>query len=608
MMMLSVRDGKSCPAVLCLGVFVAGVTVALFAMSAHGQIGEPTKVSSLRKVTTQFARIKRAQMQEIAQEKGIAVPAAFNELFDAITRDDWPAATNIWTSLRSRAGQYEGSRRDPAINTVLWQPVLETYGFYEQVDLWLGSDELSRYANSVLESLDAGSIYFGGTDPGRFVITAYREVYGWPDIFVITQNGLADNTYMEYLRYVYRDRLWLPSSEEVAETFKEYVADVEAGRRPRVSGVTVTDGRLNISGVQGVMQINGMLSQKIFDRNKARHAFYVEESYVIRWMLPQLEPHGFIMKLLPDRTMLTEEMIAADRAFWGQHYTALMDNTPGFRGNKAGRKAFSKLRCAIAGLYAHHGKLDAAADAFVQARKLYPASPEASFRYVQEVLMRRQEHAEARRVLTEFQRVAPENEAAGQLLDHIDQFVARTDRIEELESESRAGKLGIDRAFELADLYLRTGRMSSFDGVTSTIGKSTELSPQQLIGLAKLLDRARRHNTQMEIVLARALAALPEDAPSEATMEIVRMHISAKQYDSAARAMMHYLSLEPRKWKSWVDLAILGTLSDTGVDSEWALVNAIEVGGDDARAAIRKEKRLQHFLGSPDVAKALAGE
>ena len=91
-------------------------------------------------------------------------------------------------------------------------------------------------------------------------------------------------------------------------------------------------------------------------------------------------------------------------------------------------------------------------------------------------------------------------------------------------------------------------------------------------------------------------------------MEIVRMHISAKQYDSAARAMMHYLSLEPRKWKSWVDLAILGTLSDTGVDSEWALVNAIEVGGDDARAAIRKEKRLQHFLGSPDVAKALAGE
>jgi len=559
-------------------------------------------------VATQFARIKRAQVQEMATEKGIAIPPAFEQVFDAIARDDWRTVTNAWASLRSRAAQYEGSRPDAAINTILWQPILEAYGFYEQVELWSGSYALSTYANSILESLETGGVYFGGTDAGRFVITAYREVYDEPDVIVITQNALADSNYMEYLRYVHGERLWLPSSQDVAETFQQYVADVEAGRRPRVPGVTVTNGRVNITGVKGVMEVNGMLSERIFTRNKARHAFYVEESYVIRWMLPKLAPHGFILKLHSNRAELTDKMVSTDREFWAQQHATLMENTPGFRGNKGGRKTLSKLRSAIAGVYAYHGKLDAAADAFEHARKLYPASPEASFRYVQEVLMRRKEYAEARRVLTEFQRVAPENEDAGKLLAHIEQFAAQATRIEELESLSQAGKLDLDSALELADLYLRTRRMTAFDGLMSSLQKVEGLTAQYLIGLAKLLDRARRHNTDMEILLARALAALPADAPSEATMEVVRMHISAKQYDSAARAMMHYLSLEPRKWKSWVDLAILGTLSDTGVDSEWALVNAIEVGGDAARVAIRKEKRLRHLLNSPDVAEALADE
>ena len=49
--------------------------------------------------------------------------------------------------------------------------------------------------------------------------------------------------------------------------------------------------------VTGVMAINGILCRMLFDHNKDSHDFYVQESYVIDWMYPYLEPHGLILKL-----------------------------------------------------------------------------------------------------------------------------------------------------------------------------------------------------------------------------------------------------------------------------------------------------------------------
>ena len=57
---------------------------------------------------------------------------------------------------------------------------------------------------------------------------------------------------------------------------------------------------MSVHGVGGVMKINGILCRWIFDKNKDKHAFYVEESYVIPWMYPYLEPYGIIMKINHD--------------------------------------------------------------------------------------------------------------------------------------------------------------------------------------------------------------------------------------------------------------------------------------------------------------------
>ena len=53
-------------------------------------------------------------------------------------------------------------------------------------------------------SMDKDAILYGGTDPGRFVPT--YEIFCprvRPDVYIITQNALAENTYLRYLRYQY---------------------------------------------------------------------------------------------------------------------------------------------------------------------------------------------------------------------------------------------------------------------------------------------------------------------------------------------------------------------------------------------------------------------
>ena len=141
--------------------------------------------------------------------------------------------------------------------------------------------------------METNAIFFGGTDPGRFVPT--YMIYCAkvrPDVYLITQNALADNTYMSVMRDLYGDTIWIPSQQDSNYAFQKYVEDVQAGRIPAGADVQFENGRVSVQGVQGVMMINGILCRMIFEANKQKHAFYVEESYVIPWMYPYLTPTG----------------------------------------------------------------------------------------------------------------------------------------------------------------------------------------------------------------------------------------------------------------------------------------------------------------------------
>jgi hypothetical protein len=325
--------------------------------------------------------------------------------------------------------------------------------------------------------MERGAVLYGGTDPGRFVPTymifcesrvapadRFRDKnFDRSDVYIITQNALADATYMSYIRdhydfsrpnldkpetlqkflpwqrFVYslgckflgRDRVYppepihIPSPDESNRGFQEYIRDVQTGKIPASADIKIQNGRLIVNGVGGVMAINGVLAKQIFERNKDKHAFYVEESYVIPWMYPYLRPAGVIMKIekepLPapaEDQGLWKEIVDRDRVYWDK-LTARFLARPEFVRNLDAKKSFSKMRVAIAGLYVARGLLSEAEYAFRQSLQLCPESPESNFRLA-EFYMRLGRFEEARNLILEYQKLDIYNANIDTILKHID--------------------------------------------------------------------------------------------------------------------------------------------------------------------------------------------
>jgi hypothetical protein len=386
---------------------------------------------------------KRAQAKELAAAQANPVPGEVWQFFDAMQRDDWNHATNLfedlrrlsgatyasppssglWSALRSLLSQL-GPKPAPALSTPLWCPIHEVLGVGEVFHEWdLGL--LRRYSRDIIESIPTNSIYFGGTDPGRFAITAFCESHQQArPFFTLTQNALADGRYMDYLRGMYGSRIYIPTAKDSQGAFQEYLQDAQRRLQDKQlkpgEDVKVVNNRVQVSGQVAVMSINGLLAKIIVDHNPEQE-IYLEESFPLDWMYPHLKPHGLIFKVnhepLPG---LSAAMIAQDHAYWSRYVGQLIGDwlhedtavnevcdfgervflrreLGGFRGDAAfvrndeAQKAFSKLRAGIGGLYAwraEHADADEekqrmrqeADFAFRQAVALCPYSPEAVFR------------------------------------------------------------------------------------------------------------------------------------------------------------------------------------------------------------------------------------
>lgn len=347
-----------------------------------------------------FAAQKHQQTDELAAKLHLDVPPEAREFFKAAEAGDWSAVSNRFENIYRRTGPSQVSMQLPSLRNALFIPIHETWGAYATFQEWDGR-MLHKFVAGVLDSIPAGSVYFGGTPAGRFLIMAVRDVARSPDVFIatpkfimtplrppwefiVTQNALVDSLYMSYLRLVYDDKLWVPTETDMQNAFQKYVTELQSrGRQSDESISTNDDGKVQVSGVGGVMVINSIVTKMIFDNNRDKHEFYVEESYVIPWMYPYLEPHGMILKLNKEPlAQLDSAVVVRDREFWGALTEELLANRH-FTGNEPSRKTYAKLRSAIGGLYAYRRMTNEAGAAFRQAVALCPDSVEANFRLVQ---------------------------------------------------------------------------------------------------------------------------------------------------------------------------------------------------------------------------------
>ncbi len=466
-----------------------GALVGCLAGTSRPTFADSAKTTALRQQQLAqleaFAAAKERQSLALAAKDGISVGPLYQRCLDAAVKGDVPTVTNLYEYFKRNHGQYA---RGSATNDVelphsaCWQPVLEVCLAFDHVANC--EPKITRLvADGIIQSIPAGSIYFGGTDPGRGLPTAFEKssIDGDP-FFCLTQNALADGTYLDYLQAMYGGKIYTPTREDSQRCFNDYLNDaqrrlehdqafpdepkqIRPGEDVRMVGTNV-----HVAGQIAVMAINGLMTKIIFDRNPDRE-FYIEESFPLDWMYPYLEPHGVIMKLnRQPMADLPEEVLAHDHDYWRQVIAETVGNIvddetsvadlvaavervyvrhdlgftgdPAFIENDYARKMLSKLRSSIAGVYAwrlkanspgeYQPKTDAARQGLTQQADLAlrqtfalcPSSPEAVFRYL-DFLVQRRRLEDARRIARTAVDVDPKNGTFKQVLQSLENQQAR---------------------------------------------------------------------------------------------------------------------------------------------------------------------------------------
>jgi len=441
--------------------------------------------------------------------------------------------------------------------------------------------------------MEPNAIFFGGTDPGRFVPTyMIYSAQVRPDVFLITQNALADNTYMNTMRDLYGNPIWIPTPDDSARAFQIYVDEVQAGKRPKNADLTIENGRVQVSGALGVMEINGILCDMIFAKNKARHAFYIEESYVINWMFPYLTPHGLIMKINSEKTGIDKATVQNDMAFWDWYARHLL-RSPMFRRDLPAQKSFSKLRSAIAGLYAARGMMREGEHAFQESRALYPVSPEANFRLIQEVLLREARYAESIDILDDYNRRDPNNGRGFDFVKFIRRVSETENKVRVLTAKAQASKsLSPEDAFELALAYRELGQNDSAAVYLNQLASLPNLSVDKLFEIGALLGSIKKTADAVR-VMDNVMARVPPNMPPEQLLEIVRVFGEAGQPDKMVVPLERYLQLRPNDWQAWLDMATLCAMKRQQQQMQYALRKALDLGRMQALQRIQENAILR---------------
>jgi hypothetical protein len=285
----------------------------------------PAEQATLDPAFERFVTDKWELAKRIAKDHDVAAPPIVWNFFDAAQKGDWQTCSNHFQRIEaSTRGRGSGT----SMPMPLWGPVHDIWGAYEQFHSW-SPRLLHRFGDKVMARIPKGSIYFGGTDPGRFVISALSASHseGRP-FFTVTQNALADATYLEYLRDMYGTNIYIPTLEDSQQVFQEYVNDaqkrLEKKQLKEDESVQIVEDRVQVSGVVAVMAINELLARVIIDRNPTREVF-LEESYALETLYGQSLPHGLIFKV--NRQPLKElprPTMEADRRFWKDECRALI--------------------------------------------------------------------------------------------------------------------------------------------------------------------------------------------------------------------------------------------------------------------------------------------
>lgn len=371
--------------------------------STSAASAEPAAQMVARKAK-QFGHLQHDFFYKMVKKRNMKVPKEVERFFEAAEKGDWEQLEASFKKLSAVAPQRSKNpgeadrlwgqepRPDPDELGQLWSSINATFGPLEQAHQWPPQEYLD-YGNAILDSLRPGMVYVGGTDPGRFIPELLAATSDGEQHVVITQNALADGSYLDYIRAQFGDRMGLPSSEDAQRAFDQYTTDARArllhdqqfpNEPPQLKpgeNVTIDDqGKVNVSGQVSVMLINELILQDILQKNPSL-SFGLEESFPLKSTYGDAAPLGPIMEL---RAQGGQDALTADSAgqsldYWKDRVQQLLSD-PAASGSDW-MKAYAKMIDGQANLFNAHGLNDQAEQAYRLSLQVTPGNPEAVLGY-----------------------------------------------------------------------------------------------------------------------------------------------------------------------------------------------------------------------------------
>ena len=550
---------------------------------------------------------------------------------------------------------------------------------------WFGHDMFTP-PFGIYPEMTRSAILFGGTDPGRFCPTymifcesfiPHRcqpyldQKFDRRDVYLITQNALADGTYLDYLRAQYfrsqqtdppffsrffrliaatigmgnsdnvvtdvnnedagkgntgnwlvediaglldktldrpftelgakvearrraegvypANEIYIPSPEDSQDSFQEYSREAQLQAD--------ANGKMQVSGQNAVMMINGLLCKVIFDHNPTNE-FYVEESFPLDWMYPYETPSGIIMKInrnpLPS---LPDQVFKNDHEFWSKYSERLIgnwitydtsikevtdfaqkiylgNNYQGFTGDRKfirdddAQKAFSKLRSSIAGMYAwrlnpqcppeyrpkNNEEMQALVHetdfAFKQAFAFCPYSPEAVYRYVN-FLLQFNRVDDALMIAQTCFKLDPYNDQTRNLVTQLQGFKKQADdraqlqvQIQQMQNEVRTNPTNFQNIFGLAGIYLQMQQTNLVTGLFDQALTSPQISPKEVAAIAQFYAQIG-NMPKVETALNKLVSLIPNQP--EPLYDLAALKAIENRPDEALQDLRTSLDLNARR-------------------------------------------------------------
>jgi len=331
-----------------------------------------------------FGQSRRAIAERIAKRRKEPLPPEIDGFFQAIERGDWLDVTNRWEVLAEHTHQYERSKDDRPDLEPYWQSVLDAYGVAEQAHLW-PAQRLLDYGNAIMDSLKPGMVYVGGTDYGRWVPELMSDTSDDPHI-MITQNALADPTYMEYVAEQYGGQFNALTEGDTSKAFADYTADAQKRYQHDIDfpnepkqllpgeNVSMVDGKFQVTGQTAVMAVNERILQMLIAANPGM-SFGLQESIPLRGTYADAVPMGPLMELNApgEQGAFTADAAEESVDYWRSATQSLLAYP---EGDKTPLGVYAKDISATANLLASHNFTAQAEEAYTLARQVFPASPE----------------------------------------------------------------------------------------------------------------------------------------------------------------------------------------------------------------------------------------